>query len=143
MRITEINRSRVASVMVRGYFHAFFSGLADALYPGKKRLEPKEYKQLLVNNFDNLSGHFVSVLFPVLIRLNYSDLDTVAEDMKRHHFQILLFKLYRLFMQKCHHSSNHQTVYSCLVQSINICVCLCYSSCIGLQLYTNYRADSQ
>ena len=86
MRITEINRSRVASVMVRGYFHAFFSGLADALYPGKKRLEPKEYKQLLVNNFDNLSGHFVSVLFPVLIRLNYSDLDTVAEDMKRRHF---------------------------------------------------------
>lgn len=86
MRITEINRSRVASVMVRGYFHAFFSGLADALYPGKKRLEPKEYKQLLVNNFDNLSGHFVSVLFPVLIRLNYSDLETVAEDMKRRHF---------------------------------------------------------
>ncbi|PZP77856.1 MAG: hypothetical protein DI578_18045 [Ectopseudomonas oleovorans] len=35
---------------------------------------------------DNLSGHFVSVLFPVLIRLNYSDLDTVAEDMKRRHF---------------------------------------------------------
>ena len=86
MRITEINRSRVASVMVRGYFHAFFSGLADALYPGEKRLEPKEYKQLLVNNFDNLSGHFVSVLFPVLIRLNYSDLDTVAEDMKQRHF---------------------------------------------------------
>jgi len=72
--------------MVRGYFHAFFSGQADALHPGKKGLEPKEYKQLLVNNFDNLSSHFVSVLFPVLIRLNYSNLETVAEDMKRHHF---------------------------------------------------------
>ncbi len=86
MRITDINRARVASVMVRGYFHAFFSGQADALHPGKKGLEPKEYKQLLVNNFDNLSGHFVSVLFPVLIRLNFSDLETVAEDMKRRHF---------------------------------------------------------
>lgn len=86
MRITDINRSRVASAMVRGYFHAFFSGQADALYPEKKGLEPKEYKQLLVNNFDNLSGHFVSVLFPVLIRLNYPDVETVAEDMKRRHF---------------------------------------------------------
>ena len=86
MKITDINRSRVASVMVRGYFHAFFSGQADAVYPGKKRLEPKEYKQLLVNNFDNLSSQFVSVLFPVLIRLNYSNLETVTEDMKRRHF---------------------------------------------------------
>lgn len=86
MRITDINRFRVASVMVRGYFHAFFSGQADALHPGKKNLEPKEYKQLLVHHFDNLSGHFVSVLFPILIRLNYSDLETVAEDMKRRHF---------------------------------------------------------
>ena len=86
MKITDINRSRVVSVMVRGYFHAFFSGQADALYPGKKRLEPKEYKQLLVNNFDNLSSQFVSVLFPILIRLNYSNLETVTEDMKRRHF---------------------------------------------------------
>lgn len=72
--------------MVRGYFHAFFSGQADALYPGRKGLEPKEYKQLLVNNFDNLSGHFVSVLFPLLIRMNFPDAETVAEDMKRRHF---------------------------------------------------------
>ena len=68
--------------MVRGYFHSFFSGQVDALYPGKKRIEPKEYKQLLVNNFDNLSTQFVSVLFPILIRLNYSDLEFVTEDMK-------------------------------------------------------------
>ena len=50
MRITDISRSRVASAMVRGYFHSFFSGQVDALYPGEKRIEPKEYKQLLVNN---------------------------------------------------------------------------------------------
>ena len=86
MRITDISRSRVASAMVRGYFHSFFSGQVDALYPGKKRIEPKEYKQLLVNNFDNLSTQFVSVLFPILIRLNYSDLEFVTEDMKRRHF---------------------------------------------------------
>lgn len=72
--------------MVRGYFHSFFSGQIDALSPDKKKLEPREYKQLLVNNFENLSSHFVSVLFPVLIRLNYDDFDKVTTDMKRRHF---------------------------------------------------------
>ena len=72
--------------MVRGYFHSFFSGQIDALSPDKKKLEPREYKQLLANNFDNLSSHFVSVLFPVLIRLNYDDFDQVTTDMKRRHF---------------------------------------------------------
>lgn len=86
MRITDINRSRVATAMVRGYFHSFFSGQVDALSPDKKKLEPREYKQLLVNNFEKLSSHFVSVLFPVLIRLNYEDLDQVTTDMKRRHF---------------------------------------------------------
>ena len=86
MRIMDINRSRVATAMVRGYFHSFFSGQIDALSPDKKKLEPREYKQLLANNFDNLSSHFVSVLFPVLIRLNYDDFDKVTTDMKRRHF---------------------------------------------------------
>ena len=72
--------------MVKGYFHSFFSGQIDALSPDKKKLEPQEHKQLLVNNFDNLSSHFVSVLFPVLIRLNYDDLSQVTADMKRRHF---------------------------------------------------------
>jgi len=82
----DINRSRVATAMVRGYFHSFFSGQIDALSPDKKKLEPREYKQLLANNFENLSSHFVSVLFPVLIRLNYDDLSQVTADMKRRHF---------------------------------------------------------
>ena len=82
----DINRSRVATAMVRGYFHSFFSGQIDALSPDKKKLEPREYKQLLANNFENLSSHFVSVLFPVLIRLNYDDLSQVTTDMKRRHF---------------------------------------------------------
>ena len=86
MRIMDINRSRVATAMVRGYFHSFFSGQIDALSPDKKKLEPREYKQLLANNFENLSSHFVSVLFPVLIRLNYDDFDKVTTDMKRRHF---------------------------------------------------------
>ncbi len=86
MRIMDINRSRVATAMVRGYFHSFFSGQIDALSPDKKKLEPREYKQLLANNFENLSSHFVSVLFPVLIRLNYDDLSQVTTDMKRRHF---------------------------------------------------------
>ncbi|EGC20482.1 hypothetical protein HMPREF9141_0961 [Prevotella multiformis DSM 16608] len=86
MRIKDINRSRVASAMVRGYFHAFFSGQADALFTGKKKLEAKEYKQLVMDNLDRLSHHFVSVLFPILIRLNYQNVEEVTGDMRKRHF---------------------------------------------------------
>ena len=86
MRIKDINRSRVASAIVRGYFHAFFSGQADALFTGKKKLEAKEYKQLVMDNLDRLSHHFVSVLFPILIRLNYQNVEEVTDDMRKRHF---------------------------------------------------------
>ena len=57
--------------MVRGYFHAFFSGQGEVLYPGKKRLEAKEYKRIVVDNFENFSSNFVTVLFGItfLVRL--------------------------------------------------------------------------
>ena len=86
MKISNINRSRVVSAMVRGYFHAFFSGQADAIFPQKSRLEACVYKKLLVASFDKLATNFVSVLFPILVRLNYSDIDAVTEDMRRRHF---------------------------------------------------------
>ena len=86
MKISNIKRSRVVSAMVRGYFHAFFSGQADAIFPQKSRLEACVYKKLLVASFDKLATNFVSVLFPILVRLNYSDIDAVTEDMRRRHF---------------------------------------------------------
>lgn len=86
MRITHISRYKVAKVMVRGFFHAFITGQKDALYPGVKSVEPKIYKQITADNYETLSARFVSTLFPVLIRLNFTDPEAVAEDMKARHF---------------------------------------------------------
>ena len=72
--------------MVRGYFHAFFSGQADAISPQKSRLEACVYKSCQLLALINWSTNFVSVLFPILVRLNYSDIDAVTEDMRRRHF---------------------------------------------------------
>ncbi|WP_028898291.1 hypothetical protein [Prevotella sp. HUN102] len=86
MRITSLNRYKVASAMVRGFFNGYFFGQTDARMPGRKTIEPREYKQILADNYNTLSAHFVSVIFPVLIRLNFSDGEAVAADMQKRKF---------------------------------------------------------
>lgn len=72
--------------MTRGFFHAFFSGQADALHPETRKLSAKELKQVVTLHYEKLSGYFVSIMFPILIRLNYNDLEAITEDMKKRHF---------------------------------------------------------
>lgn len=86
MRLENINRLRVASVMVRGFFHGFFAGQADALHPDTRKLSPKELKQIVSAHYEKLSNYFVSIMFPILIRLNFDDLEAVTADMKKRHF---------------------------------------------------------
>ncbi len=76
----------MASAITRGFFHAFFAGQADGLHPEKRKLSPKELKQVVTAHYEKLAGYFVSIMFPILIRLNYHDLETVTEDMKKRHF---------------------------------------------------------
>lgn len=71
--------------MVRGFFNGFFTGQLEKLNPDVQYYSPIQYKQVIVNNIDDLFTKFVSFIFPMLIRLNNADLDVVLEDMKRRH----------------------------------------------------------
>lgn len=83
MRITTISRFKVVAAMVRGFFQGFINGQIDAKQPGRTDLKPVEYKQIIADNYETLSACFVSVMFPILIRLNYDNLEDVAADMKK------------------------------------------------------------
>lgn len=86
MHITTVSRHKVVAAMTRGFFQAFISGSIDATQPGKKNITPLEYKKIIADNYEKLSAYYVSVMFPILIRLNYTDGEAVAEDMKRRKF---------------------------------------------------------
>ena len=49
----------------------------------RRNITPLEYKKIIADNYERLSAYYVSVMFPILIRLNYTDGEAVAEDMKR------------------------------------------------------------
>lgn len=86
MRTTHISSRRVAAALTRGFFNAYFSGQIDARFPERKDIQPTAYKQIAADNYEELSAVFLSVLFPILARLNFNDAETVAEDMRRRHF---------------------------------------------------------
>lgn len=86
MRTTTVSRHKVVAAMTRGFFQAFVSGQIDATQPGKTDITPLEYKKIIADNYEKLSACYVSVMFPILIRLNYADGEAVAEDMKRRNF---------------------------------------------------------
>ena len=78
MHITTVSRHKVVAAMTRGFFQAFISGSIDATQPGKKNITPLEYKKIIADNYERLSAYYVSVMFPILIRLNYTDGEAVA-----------------------------------------------------------------
>ncbi len=86
MRLTTISRFKVVAAMCKGFFNGFISGQIDARMPGKTNPEPREIKQITADNYNTLSAHFVNVLCPILIRLNYDDAEAVAEDMRKRRF---------------------------------------------------------
>ncbi|GAB6983443.1 hypothetical protein [Prevotella dentasini] len=85
MHLTHLSSHRTAATMVRGFFHSFMAGQAESRRLASP-LQPRDYKQLLADNYDTLSARFVSCLFPILLRLTHDNFDEVAADMRRRHF---------------------------------------------------------
>lgn len=73
--------------MVRGFFEGFFYGLADCREGMENpHKDVRLMKQLITDQYDNVSKVFAHVMIPLMIRLNYSDLDAVTSDMQKRHF---------------------------------------------------------
>lgn len=83
----EINKYKVTTSMVRGFFEGFFSGLIDS--KAKNAEEKKDVrfvKQLVAEYYESVSSHFVTVQFPLLLAIGFADYETAVADMQKRHF---------------------------------------------------------
>lgn len=73
--------------MVRGFFEGFFYGLADCNENVENpHQDVRLMKQLITDQYDHVSKVFAHVMIPLMIRMNYSDLNSVTLDMQKRHF---------------------------------------------------------
>lgn len=78
-----INRYRVVTSMVRGFFEGYFSGLAEGR---GLQTDSQLLRQLAAEHYGAVAGPFFHVMFPLLAALSFESYEAVREDMKRRHF---------------------------------------------------------
>lgn len=86
MRITQIEKTRLARSMVRGFFQSYVFGKAEQLFPEVQSLEPRHYKEIISNNYEHLANEMLGVFFPLLVRLNFKNADAATEDLAQRKF---------------------------------------------------------
>ncbi len=86
MRLETISIERVASAIVYGFFHSFFTGKTASLSVDTNKVEPKELKKSVTECYENLNTYFITTVFPLFIHLNNDDLEAVMADMEKRHF---------------------------------------------------------
>lgn len=82
-----ISKHIVVTSMVRGFFDSFFSGLLDSKAQSvEEKRQPRLLKQLVAACYENMSGCFSNVMFPLLLGMNFESYDKAVEAMQAHHF---------------------------------------------------------
>ena len=82
----KINSYKAMSVLTRGFFEAFANGIIDCQIIGndfKKKHNPQNIKQAMLEHYEEISAHFLDIMFPALARLNYPDEKKMQEKLKK------------------------------------------------------------
>ena len=82
----KINSYKAMSVLTRGFFEAFANGIIDCQIIGndfQKKHNPQNIKQAMLEHYEEISAHFLDIMFPALARLNYSDEKKMQEKLKK------------------------------------------------------------
>ena len=82
----KINSYKAMSVLTRGFFEAFANGIIDCQILGndfKKKHNPQNIKQAMLEHYEEISAHFLDIMFPALARLNYPDEKKMQEKLKK------------------------------------------------------------
>ena len=69
-----INSYKAVASFVRAFFEAYARGIIDATVGGddfKKKNDPKEIKQLMLDHYGEVNQYFFDIMFSTLVRLNY------------------------------------------------------------------------
>jgi len=86
----KINSYKAMSVLTRGFFEAFANGIIDCQILGndfKKKHNPQNIKQAMLEHYEEISAHFLDIMFPALARLNYPDEKKMQEKLKKSNIQ--------------------------------------------------------
>ena len=81
-----INSYKAVASFVRAFFEAYARGIIDATVGGddfKKKNDPKEIKQLMLDHYGEVNQYFFDVMFSTLVRLNYKTAEEANERMKK------------------------------------------------------------
>ena len=72
----KVNSYKAMAALVRGFFEAFANGIIDSLITENNfetKNDPRHIKQAMLKHYEEISSHFLDILFPALARLNYAD----------------------------------------------------------------------
>ena len=72
----KVNSYKALAALVRGFFEAFANGIIDSLITEndfETKNDPRHIKQSMLKHYEEISSHFLDILFPALARLNYAD----------------------------------------------------------------------
>ena len=81
-----INSYQAVASFVRAFFEAYARGIMDAAIGGddfKKKNDPKEIKQMMLEHYGEVNQYFFDIMFSTLVRLNYKSADEANERMKK------------------------------------------------------------
>ncbi len=73
--------------MTRGFFEGFVSGIIDCREQNpNNKSNPLLIKQITADYYDQIGNHFVNVMFPLLIAMNFESYEKATEEMTKRHF---------------------------------------------------------
>ena len=81
-----INSYQAVASFVRAFFEAYARGIMDAAIGGddfKKKNDPKEIKQMMLEHYGEVNQYFFDIMFSTLVRLNYKSADEANDRMKK------------------------------------------------------------
>ena len=81
-----INSYQAVASFVRAFFEAYARGIMDAAIGGddfKKKNDPKEIKQKMLEHYGEVNQYFFDIMFSTLVRLNYKSADEANDRMKK------------------------------------------------------------
>ena len=81
-----INSYQAVASFVRAFFEAYARGIMDAAIGGddfKKKNDPKEIKQMMLEHYGEVNQYFFDIMFSTLVRLNYKTAEEANERIKK------------------------------------------------------------
>ena len=82
----QINSYQAMAAMTRAFFEAFGCGIIDSNYPNgdfSTRNNEKNIKQVMLNHYENISKKYFDIMFPIIVRIQYNDVEQALNDASR------------------------------------------------------------